>query len=184
MSEERARSQLLESQMRIAFDDVHDRMEGLTDDELFWSPVDKSWTVRQEENGAWFLDYATDDNWPDWRDPQPPPFCTIGHRLGHLGSCKIMYHDYAFGPATGSWGDPALAPHTAADGIALFEEGQSRLMSAVAGLNDADLDVERKTNWGTMLPTKQLLWIMIHHDMQHGNEIAVVRDLYRHMVSG
>lgn len=176
--------QLIASQMREAYQDVRDRLEGLDDDEMFWAPVDKVWTVRRDVGGAWFLDYPRDGDWPDWRDPEPPPFCTIAYRLGHLGSCKIMYHDYAFGPATGSWSDPALAPHTAADAIALFDEGQARLMAAVADLRDVDLEAERKTNWGTMAPTWRLLWIMIHHDMLHGSEIGLIRDLYRHMVSG
>lgn len=175
---------LIETQMREAYDEVRERLDGLTDDEMFWAPVEKIWTVHPDEAGTWLIDYAADGDWPDWTDPEPPPFCTIAHRLAHLGSCKIMYHDYAFGPATGSWANPQLAPHTTADALALFDEGQARLLSGVATLTEDDLQTERKTNWGTTLPTWRLLWILTHHDMLHGSEIGLIRDLYRHLVSG
>lgn len=181
MSERRG-VELLELQIGHAYRMIRERLDGLGDAEFFWGPVENVWTLRQDDEGHWFADYAADGNWPEWTDPEPPPFCTIAHRLVHLGSCKVMYHDYAFGPATESWEN--LCPPTAESAIALLEDGQTRLMSAVASLVDDDLSSERLTNWGERWPTWQILWTMVHHDLRHGNEIAVIRDLYRHMVSG
>lgn len=180
MSERRAAS-LLERQMKHAFEMIRERLQGLTDAEAYWEPVPKAWTLRIVD-GWWTADYAQDGNWPDWTDPEPPPFATIIHRLVHIASCKVMYHDHAFASGTESWGN--LCPHTVEGALALLDDGQGRLMDAASKLGDEDLDAERPTNWGPMWPTRQLLWTMVHHDLQHGNEIAVVRDLYRHMVSG
>src|SRR5215204_3597996 len=49
------------------------------------------WTVRRDEAGVWITDYA-------WPDPEPAPFTTIGWRLLHIADCKVMYHEWAFGP--------------------------------------------------------------------------------------
>ena len=35
------------------------------------------------------------------------------------------------------------------------------------------------TNWGEEWPTWRVLWTMIDHDLHHGGEIGVLRDLYR-----
>ncbi len=40
-------TQLLATQMDEAYRFVHDRVQGLTDEEFFWEPVPDSWTVRQ-----------------------------------------------------------------------------------------------------------------------------------------
>lgn len=179
------RTTLLTRQMDEAWRRVHDRLGGLTDEEFFWEPVEHAWTLRKDEHGSWFADYARDGkDWPDYTDPTPPPFTTIAWRLNHLASCKVMYHEYAFGAAALSWADPALYPATVAGNIAMAVEGQTRLRAALDALRNADLDEERLTNWGEKWPTWRIFWTMIHHDEQHGSEIGVIRDLYRHMVSG
>ena len=96
----------------------------------------------------------------------------------HLAECKVMYHEYAFGPGKLTWPEIDSA-HTAADAIAMLEHGQELLVSALAGLTDADLDAPRMTNWGEEWPTWRVLWTMIDHDLHHGGEIGVLRDLYR-----
>jgi hypothetical protein len=35
------------------------------------------------------------------------------------------------------------------------------------------------TNWGEEKPTWRIIWTMIEHDVHHGAEIGVLRDLYR-----
>jgi uncharacterized damage-inducible protein DinB len=118
----------------------------------------------------------------DYADPapEPPPFTTIAWRLVHIAACKIMYHEYAFGPGKLTW-DELDIPHTAADAIAWLEEGHARLRTALNGLTDADLEEMRLTNWGEPWPTWRIFWAMIHHDAHHGAEIGCLRDLYREM---
>jgi uncharacterized damage-inducible protein DinB len=164
-------TQLLSTQMDEAYSFVRDRVQGLTDDEFFWEPVADCWTVRPGADGRWHADYAEPD-------PDPSPFTTIAWRLVHLAECKVMYHEYAFGPATLIWPEIDSA-HTAADAIAELERGQRLLVDALGGLTDADLDAGRMTNWGEEWPTWRVLWTMIDHDLHHGGEIGALRDLYR-----
>ena len=150
---------------------LHDRLAGLADKEFFWMPVPNCWTVHQDSNGIWTIDYAIPE-------PDPSPFTTIAWRLVHLASCKIMYHEYAFGPGELSWEELDI-PHTATDAIAWLEDGQTRLQAALADLDDADMEQMRLTNWGEELPTWRIFWALIDHDLQHGAEIGCLRDLYR-----
>ena len=164
---------LLTAEMDEALETLRRRLEGLTDEEFFWEPVPGRWTVHPDESGRWVVDYEV-------QAPDPPPFTTIAWRLAHIAACKIMYHEYAFGPGKLTW-DKLDIPYTAADAIAWLEEGHARLHTALNGLTDADLVEMRLTNWGEPWPTWRIFWVMIHHDAHHGAEIGCLRDLYRIM---
>ena len=43
--------------------------------------------------------------------------------------------------------------------------------------DDAELDRERLTNWGDLLPTRKILRILIAHDLYHAGEINHIRAL-------
>ena len=162
---------LLAAEMDHAYETIRGRLDGLTDEEFFWEPVANCWTVRQLPDGRWTVDY-------EQPDPEPPPFTTIAWRLVHVSGCKIMYHEYAFGPARLTW-DSLDLPHTAATAIAQLEEGHALLRADLDSLpDDAALDELRLTNWGERWPTWQIFWIMTFHDLHHGGEIACLRDLY------
>jgi len=159
--------------MEEAWSTLRQRLEGLTDEEFFREPVPECWTVHQDQSGRWVVDYAVPA-------PEPPPFTTIAWRLLHLAECKVMYHEYAFGPGRLTW-EELPVPHTAAEAIAWLEESHRRLQEALAGLTDTDLQEERPTNWGDLWPTWRIFWTLIHHDAHHGAEIGCLRDLYRAM---
>lgn len=164
-------TQLLADQLDDAYRSLRSRVDGLTDDEFFWEPVPDCWTVRQAADGRWSVDY------PDLH-PVPGPVTTIAWRLVHLAECKVMYHEYAFGPARLTWPEIDSA-HTAATAIAELEHGQGLLLAALAALRDDELDASRLTNWGEEWPAWRVFWTMIDHDLHHGGEIGVLRDLYR-----
>ncbi len=167
---------LLSAQLDHAYRMVRERVDGLTDDEFWWEPVPGCWTIRRGESGRWAVDYEEPD-------PVPAPLTTIGWRLGHIVECKIMYHEYAFGAGRLTW--PELdSSHTASDAIAALEEGHAALVRDLNGLHDGDLDTPRATNWGEEWPTWRIFWTMIHHDLHHGAEIGVMRDLYRVTAGG
>jgi hypothetical protein len=63
--------------------------------------------------------------------------------------------------------------------VTILEEGHARLRKALEGLNDADLQEMRRTNWGELWPTWRIFWAMVSHDLHHGAEIGCLRDLYR-----
>ncbi|MBN1221589.1 MAG: DinB family protein [Anaerolineae bacterium] len=162
----------LSAVMEEAWTALRHHVEGLTEAEFFWEPVPDCWTVHPDETGRWIVDYA------DYPHPDPPPFTTIAWRVVHVAACKIMYHEYAFGPGKLTW-DELDIPHTVAGATAWLEEGQAQLRAALDGLNDADLAVMRSTNWGELWPTWRIFWGMTGHDLEHGAEIGCLRDLYR-----
>jgi len=164
------RCDLLAVQMDEAWEPVSRRVIGVTDDEFFWEPTPGCWTIRQTESGRWTPDYVDEPG-------DPPPFTTIGWRVVHLASCKLMYHEYAFGPGKLSW-DELVYPHTATAALEWLRECHDRLRSTLDSLKDEDLDAMRLTNWGDKWPTWRIFWAMISHDLHHGAEIGCLRDLY------
>jgi hypothetical protein len=168
---EMSRVQLLLHQMDGVYARLRERLAGLTDDEYFWEPAPGCWTIHRDESGAWVADYAEPD-------PDPAPVTTIGWRLVHVADCKVMYHEWAFGP--GKLAFPDLAPPaTAAGAIVRLEEGQRLLRAELETLSERALDEPRSTNWGEQWPAWRIFWAMIDHDGHHGAEIGCLRDLYR-----
>jgi hypothetical protein len=146
-------------------------VEGLTDAEFFWEPVPGCWTVHTDDKGQWIVDYEKPA-------PDPPPFTTIAWKLDHLASCKIMYHEYAFGQARLDWEGISIPP-TASESIHQLTEAQIKLKTTLDGMHDRQLEEPCRTNWGEMWPTWKIFWTMISHDLQHGSEISCLRDLFR-----
>ena len=99
----------------------------------------------------------------------------------HVGACKIMYDDYAFGAGTLRFGTPEVEPwrdgeSEMAEVIPWLETAQRRLVDHVAALaDDAELDVPRLTNWGELRPTRWIVAAMITHDSYHAGEINHLR---------
>ena len=162
---------LLRSAMDASYGRLRRRLEGLRDDEFAWRPVEDCWTIHRDAAGRWTYDYAIPE-------PDPAPVTTIGWQVVHVALTKVMYHEWAFGPARLTF--PELdVPHTAAGAVARLEEGQALLRADLDGLADADLDRPRLTNWGERWPAWRILWVMIDHDALHAGMIGALRDLYR-----
>src|SRR2546427_2260763 len=123
---------------------VRGRLDGLTEAEYFWQPVPGSWTLRHLPDGRWDADYA-------YPDPEPAPFTTIAWRINHIASCKVMYHEYAFGPQKLTFPDLEI-PQTPAAAVAMLDEGQALLVEALASLEYVDLQRPTLTNWGEEWP--------------------------------
>ena len=101
----------------------------------------------------------------------------------HVGACKIMYDDYAFGTRTQQFGTPEVEPwdeDAVAPGevTAWLENAHRRLTEHVGALaDDAELDRPRPTNWGELRPTRWIIGAMITHDAYHAGEINHLRSL-------
>ena len=94
-----------------------------------------------------------------WRSLPPGATRTIESIVLHVGSCKVMYDDYAFGAGTLQWGTPGAepwgcdGPGPRADVMEWLGAAHERLAGHVAALgDDADLDTTRMTNWGSGPP--------------------------------
>jgi hypothetical protein len=158
--------------MRVAYDRLRSTVEGLTDDEFFWEPVPDCWTVRRGEDGKWSADY------PDFPHPDPPPFTTIGWRLVHIAENKLMYHEYAYGAARLVWPD-IDSTHTARDAVRSLDDWHALLLADLEQVDQRELEALVRTNWGEEWPAWRVFWTMIEHDVHHGAEISMLRDLYR-----
>jgi hypothetical protein len=119
----------------------------------------------------------------EWAAPPPSGSGrSIADILEHVGWCKWMYQDYAFGSANLRGDQPPLVP---ADGarsrprdelLAWLADGQRRWLDSVRALpDDAELERDRLTNWGEHLPTRTIIRIMIAHDLYHAGEINHLR---------
>jgi hypothetical protein len=103
---------------------------------------------------------------------------TIGWRLVHVALCKVIYHEWAFGPRQLDFIN-IENPHDVQSSLHMVELGQALLAQDLADLTDADLERPVLTNWGEEWPAWRIFWTMIDHDAHHGAEIGLLRDLYR-----
>jgi uncharacterized damage-inducible protein DinB len=101
----------------------------------------------------------------------------------HVGACKVMYDDYAFGLGRLQFGTPEVEPwpEGAAPRVEVLpwlELSQARLVEHVAALaGDEELDRPRLTNWGELRPTRWIVAAMITHDAYHAGEINHLRSI-------
>ena len=101
----------------------------------------------------------------------------------HLGACKFMYQNHAFGDAQLTWDHPLVEGQgnlaTLADATAWLQEAQALLRASVAALDDDELLSLRMTNWGELKETCWIIAIMIQHDLYHAGEINHIRALHQ-----
>ena len=101
----------------------------------------------------------------------------------HVGACKVMYDDYAFGTASLEFATPEVEPFTEgaagqAEVVSWLAAAHDRLVGHVASLTDDDeLERPRGTNWGELRPTRWIVASMITHDAYHAGEINHLRSL-------
>ncbi len=117
-----------------------------------------------------------------WRAMPPGLDRSIESIVLHIGSCKVMYDDYAFGEGTLFWDQPAVQPWQEGEApmdeaVAWLREAHARLVEHVTALTDDDLGRPRRANWGEDRPTRWLITAMITHDAYHAGEINHLRSL-------
>jgi hypothetical protein len=101
----------------------------------------------------------------------------------HVGACKVMYADYAFGPGTKRFATREVEPWRPgeaemADVFPWLETVHDAFVGHVAALrDDGELDRPRRANWGEDRPTRWLIAAIITHDAYHAGEINHLRSL-------
>lgn len=124
----------------------------------------------------------------DWLWLPPAGARPIAEMVSHVGACKNMYENHAFGNGTLTWGDPLadqkrlkIASDEAIEDLLRFlSEAQSRLLTAIDGLGDDDqLARPRRTNWGELAETRWIIKATIEHDLYHAGEINRLRALHQ-----
>lgn len=105
---------------------------------------------------------------------------SIAAIAGHVGACKLMYDDYAFGEGTLQWDDRRVSGRqkTTPDMTRVLrwiESAHETLRWHVSHLGDADLMRPAMTNWGEEKPLRWIISVMIQHDLYHAGEINRMR---------
>jgi uncharacterized damage-inducible protein DinB len=110
---------------------------------------------------------------------------SISQIVRHVGACKYMYENHAFGDGNLTWSDPLLEGPKEQDKavpaveglIDWLREGQRRLRQSIAALDDDELGRPRKTHWGELAESRWIISVMIQHDLYHAGEINHIRAL-------
>jgi DinB superfamily len=99
----------------------------------------------------------------------------------HVGLCKYVYDNHAFGDSSMRWDRPVSLPEIRRDAsreevFAWLREGQRMLRGSVESLeSDEELLKPRRSNWGQEYETRWLVSVMIEHDLYHAGEINHLR---------
>lgn len=155
------------------------RLDGLTDDEYFWEPVDGCWSIRPKEGGGFDIDWQP-------QEPSPPPVTTIAWRLAHIATMclgmRVAIHfdgvspeDYLSRLMTMDW------PGTADEALAVLDAGYARWIDGVRSWGAEGLAAECGMGEGPWArsPRATLVLHINREVIHHGAEIATLRDLYR-----
>jgi hypothetical protein len=163
------------------------RLDGLTDDEYFWSPVPDAWSVRPRGTSTAPVQAGAGDFTMDYAIPQPvpAPFTTIAWRLNHVIVGVLAARNAAH------FGTPAASHETweyagsAAAAIGQLEAQLDLWLAGVRGLGVAGLRVPMgATEPFPELPMADLV-LHIHRELiHHLSEVCLLRDLYLHTKTG
>jgi uncharacterized damage-inducible protein DinB len=143
---------------------------------------------------VWLLDEAfAGENWHslvnnvkaaderDWNRVPDGGDRSIREIVEHVGVCKIMYDNHAFGDGHLTWDDQLVEDEaslsTIPSAIEWLRSCHGQLRQSVAALSDDELSRPRKTHVGTMKETRWLIAVMIEHDLYHSGEINLIRSL-------
>jgi DinB superfamily len=119
----------------------------------------------------------------DWHRVPPGGSRPVFEIVYHVGICKYMYDNHAFGDASMRWDKPRSLPDIRREAsrdevVAWVREGQRLLRGSVEVLgSDEELLMLRRSNWGQEYETRWLISVMIEHDLYHAGEINHIRAL-------
>jgi hypothetical protein len=119
----------------------------------------------------------------DWLWVAPGGRRSIRDIVGHVGGCKLVYENQAFGDGRLAWSDPfvagAEALATIPTAIAWLREGHARLRHSIAALDDGELLRPRPHHSGKPKETRWIINVMTQHDLYHAGEINYIRALHQ-----
>lgn len=158
------------------------RLDGLTDDEYFWEPAAGCWSVRIVAGGRAHVDGQWYGGWQP--EITPPPFTTIAWRLCHIGAGLAMRANHHFGDRSLTWDNlwqRVAAPGTAAAGLAFVDRRYAEWREGLLAQPEAFLDGPSEGAPGSADGRFPFADVILHVNaeiIQHGAEIALLRDLY------
>jgi DinB superfamily len=117
-----------------------------------------------------------------WRAVPTGGTRTIESVVLHVGSCKVMYDEYAFGPGELDWDHLDVQPWREGaaprdDAMSWLTRAHERFVGHVRDLRDDELAVPMRTNWGEQREARWLISTILQHDAYHAGEINHIRAL-------
>ncbi len=155
-------------------------LNGLSDAEYFWEPIDGCWGIRRRD------DVRSPDCWGsgDWvvetclTGDVTPPMTTIGWRLLHAYDCLNDFTSRAFGHGGKDWNSIPV-PGAATEAVDLMMAALDRLAAELAGAEDEVLHGSDDADFG--VPPWQLLGKALLEPIHHCAEIGVLRHSYQRL---
>lgn len=152
------------------FEQLMQRLEGLTDAEYLWEPVDAMWSVRPNSDGVAIVEGAGE------RDIDPAPVPTIAWRMWHLAMDCFDEYTRRFA------GDTADAPNvwtmSAEEAIANLAQTWSAYRAVIDGRDGWEKLGPNWTHWANHTVAHMAMHAS-NELVHHAAEIALLRDLYR-----
>jgi hypothetical protein len=119
----------------------------------------------------------------DWLWVAPGGKRSIREIVQHVGACKFMYQDQAFGDGQISWDEWEADGHrsaaTVSQAVEWLRQGHARLRQSIAALDDSQLLRLRPHHSGVLKETRWIISMMIQHDLYHAGEINYIRALHQ-----
>jgi hypothetical protein len=177
-------TELLPEQLSWHWDNhVRPRLEGLTDDEYFWEPVEGCWNIRPRTETTTSMPAGSGDLVLDFEypEPRPVPVTTIAWRIGHLlvGVFGTRTANHFGGPpidySTVVW------PADATSALAALDAAYGGWIEGVRTLDAERLAQPVGPAEGPFaeLPYAALVLHINREAIHHLAEILLLRDLYR-----
>ncbi len=152
-----------------------ERLDGLSDAEFLWEPVDGCWSVRARTDGSVRVDGEGE------RDRDPAPFTTIAWRLWHIGTDCLDAYSERF---LGGTGASVSGDEWHLDVAAAIEDLDRSWQCFRGGLGELTAEQwwkeigEEFGPWSRHSVADLALHAQ-HEIAHHGAEVALLRDLYR-----
>lgn len=159
------------------------RLDGLSDDELFWEPVPDCWNVRPRGTGSAPIQAGAGEMVIDYAmpEPDPPPVTTIAWRLAHVIVAVFGERAHShFGGPPYAYDTFEYAP-TAQVALAQLDQAYGAWSAGVCGLDAEALQRPvgpAEGEWAEA-PMIDLVLHINREAIHHLAEVALLRDLYR-----
>ena len=158
------------------------RLDGLTDEEYFWEPVDGCWSVRPRGQSAVERQVGSGDFALDLTefDPVPAPLATIAWLLGHIitGVLGERTANHFGGPQVSVGTFPYAG--TAKEALAQLGAAYAAWLTGVKALGEEGLSRPCGPAEGPFAesPLSELVLHINREVIHHGAAICQLRDLY------
>jgi hypothetical protein len=159
----------------FAYQRLHGRVTGLTDEEYLWEPAPYCWSVRPVGDGTFRAD-GTD------LPPEPAPLTTIAWRLSHLiGLLAAVRNATWLGVTPVGPPDRSGDPGTAAAAISQLAEAFASFRRHLQDADAAELGAPVGPVGGPYADSTRAAFVLHQLDelIHHGAEVGTMRDLYR-----